>query len=173
MRTYPLFLTTLLVAVSLAFASGCCDSQSQLGLLSPARSESRSPVQRAKHIEFVNTFPEALQVARQTGKPLLVFFSTPECIYCQQMLQGAFRDHQVVELAEKFVCVQIEPSEAPEICEDYHIEAFPTVQFITPDGVPLHRILGKKEADVLASQMQAALQGPHARTAYQGDTLHR
>jgi protein disulfide-isomerase len=126
-----------------------------------------------EQVEFVGTFPEALAEARQAEKPLLVFFSTPECIYCRQMLERTFRDHQIVRLAEKFVCVRIEAAEDPQTCEDFHVEAYPTVQFITSDGAPLNRVLGKKEPETFAAQMQAALQGTPMRTVYHRDSVRR
>ncbi len=173
MRTLSLIFYTAVLTLSLALLPGCSDARSPLGLLSPARAETEQPQDQASYVEFVSGFPNALDTARQSGKPLLVFFSTPECIYCQQMLQETFCDRQVVQLAESFVCVQIEASEAPEICENYHIEAFPTVQFLASDGMPLHRLLGKKEPEMLASQMEVALREPQVRTAYRGGSAQR
>ncbi len=172
MRTLSLLFCTLLAPV-LTAASGCGNVQSPLELMSPARAESRHPEDLEYRVDFVTNYAEALVEARQSEKPLLVFFSTAECIYCSQMLEGAFCDRQVVRLAEEFVCVRVEANDDPEVCEDFHIEAFPTVQFIASDGVPLHRILGKKEPETLASQMQAALRGPHAHTAYRSDVSQR
>jgi thioredoxin-like negative regulator of GroEL len=165
MRSSFAVVCTLIVS-HLIVVSGCGNVQPPLQLASPARSESRQPKGLERHVDFVTSYPEALAEASQSGKPILVFFSTAECIFCHQMLEGAFRDQQVVRLAGEFICVRVEAGENPEVCKDFHIEAFPTVQFIASDGVPLHRILGRKEPETLASQMQAALQGPHARTAY-------
>lgn len=173
MRTLSLIFYTTVLTLALAVVPGCSDARSPLGLLSPARAETEQPQDQASSIEFVSGFPDALDTAKQSGKPLLVFFSAPECIYCQQMLQETFRDKQVIHLAESFVCVQVEADEAPEICENYHIEAFPTVQFIASDGVPLHRLLGKKEPEALASQMEVALREPQVRTAYRSGSAQR
>ncbi len=168
MRTLSLLFCTLLAPL-LTVASGCGDMQSPLMLIPPSRAESHNPEDLEHRVDFVTNYAEALAEAGQSGKPLLVFFSTAECIYCSQMLEGAFRDQQVVQLAAEFVCVRVEANDDPEVCKDFHIEAFPTVQFVASDGVPLHRVLGKKEPETLASQMQAALQGPQSRTAYRSD----
>ena len=173
MRTLSLFLFATVLTVSLAALPGCSDACSSLGFLPPARTENHPPPEQAGYVDFVRSFPEALIEASQTGKPLLVFFSTPECIYCQQMQQEAFCDRQVIRLAEEFICVQIEAGDAPELCENYHIEAFPTVQFIASNGAQLQRLLGKKKPETLASQMQVALQDPHSRMAHRSDSARR
>ncbi len=165
MRTFwLLFGISLSLFVTVAY--GCRGAQDAGEHLRTVRAESQASTNQERQIAFLNAYTEALAEARQSGKPLLVFFSTEECIYCHQMLEKTFQDQQVVELSEKFICVQIEASEAPEICKDFHIQAFPTVQFITADGIPLHRVLGRKEPEVLVAQMEAALQDPHSRTAY-------
>ena len=166
MRTLSLFLFCTATAVCLAFMSGCCDAPSSLSLLLPAQSESGHSSERTRYVEFVSSFPEALAESQEKGKPLLVFFTTPECMYCQQMLKETFSDEEVVELSTKFVCVRVDAGEAPELFEDYHVEAYPTVQFIAPNGTPLHRLMGKKEPETLVFQMHAALQGPDVHTAY-------
>lgn len=173
MRTPSLLLLGILSTLFLAFVSGCADSHSSADWLPAARSESNDSAASEHHVDFVSGLPEALAEARQDGKPLLVFFSTPECIYCRQMFEETFQDQDIARLAESFVCVRVEPGEDPQVCEDFHVEAFPTVQFIASDGAPLHRVLGKKEPETLAVQMQAALEGPHARTAYRSGDLPR
>jgi thiol:disulfide interchange protein len=173
MRTISLLLLGTMSVLLLAVASGCADSDSKGERLPTARSEADQSADGEHQVDFVRGFSEALAEARQAGKPLLVFFSTPECIYCRQMFEQTFRDQQIVRLAENFVCVRVEPGEDPQLCKDFHIEAFPTVQFIASDGAPLQRVLGKKEPETLAVQMQAALDGPHARTVYRSGALHR
>ena len=170
MRTVSLFFG-LLLSLFLTVASGCSDTYDPLQYLRPVRAESPLSTEQERQVVFLSELTEALAEARQAGKPLLVFFSTEECIYCHQMLENTFHDQQVVRLAENFVCVRVEAGEAPEICKDFHIHAFPTVQFITSDGVPLHRVLGKKEPETLTIQMQVALQTPHSRTAYRSGIL--
>ena len=168
MRTLlPLF--GFLPILAVAIGCGCGDGDCPLELR--AKAESEEAREAEQHVAFLTDFGQALEEARRSGKPLLVFFETDECLYCHQMLEETFHDEQVIRLAENFVCLRIEAGDAPEICKDFHIEAFPTVQFITPEGAHLHRVLGKKEPATLAVQMQAALQEPHSRTAYRSAVI--
>ena len=173
MCTRRQILLGLLFAPLGVVASGCADGSVPLGFGRSADADSGQAAESEGQVESFSTFPEALAEARQADKPLLVFFSTPECIYCRQMLERTFRDRQIVRLAESFVCVRVEAADDPQICEDFHIQAFPTVQFITSDGAPLNRVLGKKEPETFAVQMQVALQGTSMRTAYRRDSIQR
>ncbi|MHB8902950.1 MAG: thioredoxin family protein [Thermoguttaceae bacterium] len=155
----------------LAVAPGCSESHSAGQNVGPRGRGSVSAGHERRQVPFRRELSEALAEARQAGKPLLVIFSTEECLYCHQMLEKTFHDAQVVALAENFICVRIDASQAPELCKDFDVEAFPTVQFITAEGVPLHRVLGKKEPEALIVQMQAALEDPQSRTAYWGGML--
>jgi thioredoxin-related protein len=172
MRTLSPPLCTLFAPL-LAIAVGCDTATPPLRLARPAQAASSQSEQPAHSVDFLSGYPEALAEAHRSGKPLLMFFSAAECIYSNQMLEEAFCDQVVVRLAEDFVCVRIEADEAPEICRDFHVEAFPTVQFVSPEGSPLHRVLGKKEPETLASQMEAALRGPRARTVYRSGLSRR
>ncbi len=170
MRTF-LPLLGFLPILAVAAGCGCGEGGCPLELRATAKAESEEAPKADQHVAFLTDFAHALEEARRSGKPLLVFFETEECLYCHQMFEETFHDEQVIRLAENFVCLRIEAGDAPEICKDFHIEAFPTVQFITPEGAHLHRVLGKKEPATLAVQMQAALQDPHSRTAYRSAVI--
>lgn len=164
----------LWLSLLLLVASGCCKGNLPGQQASSQPAASAAEVQEERRIGFLTELGQGMTEAHQTGKPLLVFFTTSQCGFCRQMLEKTFQDRQIVELAERFVCVQIEADEAPQVCKDFHIQAFPTVQFITAEGAPLQRVLGRKEPEVLAAQMQAALQSPLSRTAYwSGGTVQR
>lgn len=80
------------------------------------------------------------------------------------MLDKTFRDEAVVALAGEFVCVQVDSSQEPQICQDLGVAGYPTVQFLTPQGTPLRsRVTGMKSAEQLTAQMRAALQVTAAR----------
>lgn len=94
---------------------------------------------------------------------MLVFFAARWCDYCHQMASEAFTDQRVVRLSKQFVCVLVDADEEPDVCREFQVRGYPTVQFISPRGVPLNRLSGKTPADLLAMQMQAALQAIASR----------
>jgi thioredoxin-like negative regulator of GroEL len=97
-------------------------------------------------------------MARDSRRPMLVFFTATWCQYCHQLADDAFRQEGVVALSRQFVCVRVDADAEPHICREFHIRGFPTIQFMSPGGVPLNRVTGKRPAHELVMEMQAALQ---------------
>lgn len=122
------------------------------------------------NLQFVDGYSRGLELAQSTHKPMLVFFTAEWCHFCHQMADEAFTHPQVVALAEHFVCVLVDADAQPDVCRQFRVQAFPTVQFVSPRGVPLNRIVGKKPGNQLMMSMQAALQSV-ARRPGTADTL--
>ncbi len=104
---------------------------------------------------------------------MLVFFAAPDCSFCQQMVREASADEQVVHLSRRFVCILVDADTEPDVCREFRVRAYPTIQFMSPRGVPLNRVTGKTPASQLASQMQAALQATASRLRYVRETAVR
>ncbi len=60
-----------------------------------------------------------------------------------------------------------------EVRRKFHVEAFPTVQFISPQGVPLSRLLGKIDAEAFIRRWFSEACGPQNRMVYRGDLILR
>ena len=123
-----------------------------------ASSEVARPTVARGLLHFSESYQQALSDAERENKPLLLFFTAEWCHYCHQMAGEAFTNPQVVSLSEKFVCVLIDADASPEVCREFHVSAFPTVQFVSPQGLPLNRIEGKRPGHQVMMAMQAALQ---------------
>lgn len=110
------------------------------------------------HIAFVNGFQPGLKLARDQHKPMLLFFTAEWCHYCHQLANEAFVQDAVVEMSRQFVCVLVDADTEPDVCREFHVRGYPTIQFLSPRGVPLNRVTGKQPGYALVQQMQAALQ---------------
>jgi len=88
-------------------------------------------------------------------------------------IREASADEQVVRLSKRFVCILVDADLEPEICRDFRVRGYPTVQFISPRGVPLNRMMGKTPAQQLAVEMQAALEATATRVRYIRETTLR
>lgn len=109
-------------------------------------------------IAFVNGYQPGLELARDQHKPMLVFFTAEWCHYCHQLANEAFVQDAVVEMSRQFVCVLVDADAQPEVCREFRVRGYPTIQFLSPHGVPLNRVTGKQPGHALVQQMQAALQ---------------
>jgi thiol:disulfide interchange protein len=110
------------------------------------------------HLPFVQGYEEGAAQAAAQSKPMLVFFTAEWCHFCHQMADEAFTDPQVVRLAEQFVCILVDADREPQVCRRFEVNGYPTIQFLSPSGVALERIVGKKPGHQVMMAMQAALQ---------------
>ena len=150
--------------VALGLLGGCDAKQpTPSPAPSPASGAAAASDGQPDGIEFVEGYTRGYQDAQAAGKPMLVFFTAPWCDYCHQMLEEAFADQRVVRLSRRFVCIQVDADQEPSVCQQFEIRGYPTVQFLSPRGVPLNRLTGKTPGDKLALQMQAALQAIASR----------
>jgi thioredoxin-like negative regulator of GroEL len=110
------------------------------------------------HLPFVQGYEQGVAQAASQSKPMLVFFTAEWCQFCHQMADEAFTDPQVVRLAEQFVCILVDADREPDICRQFDVNGYPTIQFLSARGIPLERIVGKKPGHQVMMAMQAALQ---------------
>jgi thioredoxin-related protein len=109
-------------------------------------------------LTFHENLNEGLTIARKLDKPVLLLFTDPNCVYSRQMLESTFQNEEVQSLANRFVCVQVDSCNASPICEQFHVEAFPTIQFLSSNGIPLQRLKGNQMPEQLTEEMRLALQ---------------
>jgi thiol:disulfide interchange protein DsbD len=91
----------------------------------------------------------ALALARASGKPLVVDFWAPWCVYCLKMDRTTFRDEDVVNLVHAaFVPLKVNYDEMPrELAAELRIPGLPTILFLSPDGGELERLTSYVDAE--------------------------
>jgi len=143
----------------LALLAGC-----EIGVESPPNGSTATanatvtrPQVARGNLRFIEGYAQGCQQAASEGKPML-FFTAKWCHFCHQMADEAFTHPQVVSLSEHFVCVLIDADAEPDVCRQFQVMGFPTIQFLSPRGVPLERMVGKRPGNQLMMTMQAALQ---------------
>ncbi len=91
--------------------------------------------------------PDALTIAREQDKPLLVSIGYSSCHWCHVMERESFEDPRIAALMnESFVCVKVDREERPDI-DALYMEAvqgmtghggWPLNVFLTPEQVPFY-----------------------------------
>ena len=91
--------------------------------------------------------PEALERAREEGKPILVSIGYSSCHWCHVMEHESFEDPEVASfMNEHFVCIKVDREERPDV-DAIYIDActamtgqagWPLNAFLTPDQVPFY-----------------------------------
>src|SRR5690606_10584524 len=90
---------------------------------------------------------EALELARETDRPILLSIGYSSCHWCHVMERESFEDPETASLMnELFVSVKVDREERPDIDQVYMkaVQAmtggggWPLTAWLTPDGVPFY-----------------------------------
>ena len=148
----------LLIFLVLSVLLGCGTEHNPFLLSTMSQSESLRVGKEPSEIVFVNDFTEGIQTATKQGRPVLAFFTLPQCSNAQQMMKTTFCDKEVCTLSQRFVCILVDSSQTPALCEERNVNGFPTILLLSPQGTEIQRMIGRQSADQLSVQMQVALQ---------------
>ncbi len=113
---------------------------------------------RADILEWNYQYPSALELAKKSGKPILIDFQASWCAPCRQMEKEVWTDQRLVEQSRKFVCISIDVDRNQEIANQYQIKALPTIVFADPWGNKLTKNEGYTTA-VFLKEIMTALPG--------------
>lgn len=109
-------------------------------------------------------YEEALKEARETGKPILLYFFVKNCQYCQQMESSTLVAARVVEyLREEFVSARVDADKSPQLARRFMVRGFPTIWFLGPDGKPISSLPGYVGPEELAKVLRY-IRGGHYRS---------
>ncbi len=98
-------------------------------------------------VEWLPWGPEALALAHERNKPLLVSIGYSACHWCHVMERESFEDERTAALMnEEFVCVKVDREERPDV-DALYMEAVQTMTghggwplnvFLTPEQLPFY-----------------------------------
>ena len=137
---------------------GCGTERSPFLLSTMSQNEPRRTDREPAEIVFVNDFTLGMRTATEQGRPMLAFFTLPQCANAKQMMETTFCDKEIRKLSQRFVCVLVDSSQNATLCEERNVHGFPTILLLSPHGTEIQRMSGRQSADHLSVQMQVALQ---------------
>jgi len=106
---------------------------------------------------FVNDVEAGRSLAAEKDLPCMLFFTADWCTYCHEMEETAFCDPEVAQMAGNFVCVLVDADHEKEVCEQFSVSGYPTIQFVSSRGRVLNRLVGRQSSPELVAGMRAAL----------------
>ncbi len=99
---------------------------------------------------WVSNFDRGVQLAKEKGKNLLIYFSSDHCPYCWQMENYVLVDPEVEKyISDKFIIVSIDVEDMPESVEEkFDVFGTPYIVFYDPkrDKV-ISELFGSREAE--------------------------
>ncbi len=112
------------------------------------------------HIEWLDDYDQAVAVATDAGKPLLVDFGAEWCAACTELEHEAMTDPRVVAETRRFVAVRIDltHADAPawQVLRDtYDKQGLPFVVLHGADGERRHEITGLVSAEEFLTMLRS------------------
>ena len=147
-------------------------AQPPLRKVAPRVAPAQPAIARGK-LRFIEGYRPGYAQAAAQHKPMLVFFTARWCDFCHQMADETFTDPRVVRLSERFVCILVDADREPDICGQFKVSGYPTIQFVSPRGAPLNRLVGKQTSGQLLPVMQSALAHTARRDAEKSTSAAR
>jgi thioredoxin-like negative regulator of GroEL len=112
-----------------------------------------APAARAEEpgsISWGEDLGEALDSARESGRPVMVDVWAVWCVPCKEMEETTYRDAGVVAAADRFVPLKVDADVKTAFVERYRVDAFPTLLFLDAAGDEITRYRGAITAAPLA-----------------------
>lgn len=105
---------------------------------------------------------ESIETATEEDKPVLVYFWTTWCTYCEEYNQKAYTDQRIIDRLDEFVLLAVNlddgsPS-AKQLQQEYNANYPPQHVAITPEGEVLVEINGYAKPDSFATYLDDALE---------------
>jgi thiol:disulfide interchange protein len=127
-----------------------------LGVLSCSK-EGKEEAGAGAGIDWLTTYEEAMAKAKDKNRPVMIDFYTDWCSWCKQLDRTTYVDPSVVKKSGQFVSLKIDADDQRPLAARYKIGAFPTILFINPDGMEIHRVVGFRPGPDFVREMDTAL----------------
>jgi protein disulfide-isomerase len=109
----------------------------------------------APKIQWVQKLPDGLRLARESGKPVMLFFTADWCAPCLELKKYVFTDKRVVAASKRLVNVYIDADSDFETLIAYKVRGIPAVFFLNPLGETIAKYDGDRSAASFVKQMTA------------------
>lgn len=125
------------------------------GFFSSATTISLAEEHGNKSNPWSTSVANATQIARETGRPILVYVKATHCGYCRKMTSESWADPRVNSLAQtQFVPLQLDAERDADIIERLRVRAFPTTLVFSATGSNLARFEGYLPPARLLGELQ-------------------
>lgn len=101
------------------------------------------------------TYEEAQQLAKESKKPILIFFQADWCGYCRQMKKNVLSNKQVKKIiSENCVNLFVDIDQDEKTKSMFKIKSLPTYLLVSPDGDIIQKESGYKDVDNFISWLE-------------------
>lgn len=108
----------------------------------------------AGKIEWVFNHAEGLRIARESGRPAMLFFTADWCAPCVELKKQVFTDKRVTEASKRLVTIWIDVDKDRETLAAYNVRGIPAIFFLSPAGNAVSRFDRERTAGRFAKEME-------------------
>lgn len=104
---------------------------------------------------------EAMAVAQAEEKPILVYYWTTWCTYCQDYERNHYQDDEIRDELDEYVLLAInldDPGPGVEFAREHEASYPPQHVIVTDDGQQLSRLGGFTEQDRFLAELESGLE---------------
>jgi len=106
-------------------------------------------------IQWVSSLAEGLKLAKESGKPIMLFFTADWCGPCVELKKYIFTDKRVVAASTRLINVAIDADRDYETLTAYKVRGIPAVFFLDPLGDTVSKYNGDRSAGSFVKEMKA------------------
>lgn len=150
----------LITVIVAALLMAACDSQPGSSTEIAAQAEKPAEQNPAKGIDwFDGTVDEAFAVARESGKPIYLYWGAVWCPPCHAIAATIFKSPEFIERSRLFVPVYLDgdTANAQAYGEKFGVRGYPTMVVFNSSGVELTRIPGGIDIQAYANILDVTL----------------
>jgi thioredoxin:protein disulfide reductase len=109
----------------------------------------------AAKIRWVEDLPEGLRLAKETGKPAMLYFTADWCAPCVELKKYVFSDKRVAAASSRLVNIYIDVDKNYDTLAAYKVRGIPAIFFLNPGGEIAEPFSGDRSVAGFVKQMNA------------------
>ena len=109
----------------------------------------------AAQIQWVQDLTEGLRLAKETGKPAMLYFTADWCAPCLELKKYVFSDKRVAAAASRLVNIYIDVDKNYDVLAAYKVRGIPAIFFLNPGGEIVERFSNDRSVAGFVKKMNA------------------